>query len=216
MLKMEVQLKHPFSLLVSGGRGVGKTEFTKQLLQYQEKIITPSIDRVVWCYAKHQPKLYDELVKINENIEYVRGIPENLDEMFNYEINNLIVIDDLMDEGADDKRVSQLFTRGRHDNLSVVFLTQNLFHAKQRVISLNADYIIVFKNPRDGSQFAHLARQVMPQNTKFLTWAYKEATENPHSYLLLDLKAETNDRYRVRSNILPNDGDTQFVYMPSR
>ena len=71
----------------------------------------------------------------------------------------------------------------------VFFLTQNLFHAKQRVISLNADYIMVFRNPRDGSQFGHLAREVMPQNTKFLNWAYKEATENPHSYLLLYLKA---------------------------
>ena len=106
------------------------------------------------------------------------------------------------------------FSRGRHDNLSVVYLTQNLFHKNQRSISLNSDYIIIFKNVRDKSQFIHLAKQVMSSNTKFLNWAYKDATEQPHSYLILDLKPETDDKYRVRTRILPNELP-QFVYMTS-
>ena len=67
-----------------------------------------------------------------------------------------------MDEGGDSKAVSQLFTRGRHDNLSVIFLTQNLFHPKQRNISLNSDYMVIFKNVRDKSQFTNLAKHAEP------------------------------------------------------
>ena len=171
---------------------------------------------MVWCYAKHQPELFEELMKINPNIEYVQGIPSDINTMFDRKINNVVILDDMMDEGADDKRVSQLFTRGRHDNLSVIFLTQNLFHKKQREISLNSDYMVIFKNARDQSQFSHLARQFMPHNKEFVQWAYNDATQKPYSYLFLDLKAETEDRYRVRSEIIPDENNLQYVYIPSR
>ena len=117
-------------MLVAGGRGVGKTEFTKSLIQYRERIMSPAPVRIVWCYAKHQPRLLQDLIRINPSIEYINGIPADVEEMFDTNTTNLIVIDDMMDEGTEDKRVSNLFTRGRHTNLSVIFLTQNLFHKK--------------------------------------------------------------------------------------
>ena len=212
-MQIEVSLKHPFSMLVSGGRGVGKTVFTKNVLKYRNEMIYPVIDRIVWCYAKHQPKLFYELKDLMPAIEYVQGIPENLDEYFDRNSKNLIILDDLMDESGDDKRVSQLFSRGRHDNLSVIYLTQNLFHSKQRSISLNSDYMIIFKNARDKLQFSTLAKQVMPMKSKFLNWAYDDATKEPHTYLMLNLRADTNEKHRIRTNILPNE-EPQYVYIP--
>ena len=46
--------------------------------------------------------------------------------------------------------------------MSVIFLTQNLFHKNKhmRTISLNAHYLVLFKNPRDVEQFTTLARQM--------------------------------------------------------
>ena len=41
---MDVSLKHPFSMLVSGARGVGKTEFINKLLK--SKLIAPPPDRI--------------------------------------------------------------------------------------------------------------------------------------------------------------------------
>ena len=212
---MESTLNHPFSMLVSGGRKAGKSEFTKSLLRSKETMINPSPERIVWCYAKHQEELYEELISIDSSIEYVHGIPENIETMFMKDQTNLIVLDDMMDEASKNDKVSQLFTRGRHDNLSVIFLTQNLFHKNQRSISLNSDYMVIFKNPRDRSQIQSLARQFMPSNSRFLTWAYEDATEKPHSYLLLDLTPITDDRYRVRAKILPGE-EPQIVYIPTR
>ena len=208
-----MELQHPFSMLVAGGRKAGKTEFTKALLRESKTMIDKPPERILWCYAKHQPDLYKELIHITPNIEYVEGIPTNLEDMFDRKQINLIVLDDMMDEASEDKRVSQLFSRGRHDNLSVIFLTQNLFHKNQRSISLNSDYMVVFKNARDQSQIHHLARQFMPENGKFLTWAYRDATEKPHSYLFLDLTPNTEENFRVRTNILPSQAP-QFVYVP--
>ena len=133
--------------------------------------------------------------------------------MFDRSVNNLIILDDMMDEATQDKRISQLFTRGCHDNLSVIYLTQNLFHKKQREISLNSDYMVIFKNPRDKTQFTNLARQFMPRKYKFLLWAFEDATKLPRSYLLFDMRPETDDRYRVRARIFNDKNQPQVVYI---
>ena len=51
-----------------------------------------------------------------------------------------------------------------------------------------------------------------PGKRKFLTDAYKDATEKPYGYLVLDLKPETGEKFRVRTNIFP--GEVQYVYLP--
>lgn len=79
-------------------------------------------------------------------------------------------------------------------------------------MSLNAHYIVLFKNPRDAVQVATLARQMYPGQSKFLVEAFKNATEKPFGYLLLDLKPDTDEKYRVRTGIFP--GDTHYVYLP--
>ena len=38
-----------------------------------------------------------------------------------------------MVEGSKSLKVTQLFIRGCHDNLSEIYLTQNLFHKNQRL-----------------------------------------------------------------------------------
>ena len=107
-----------------------------------------------------------------------------------------------MNEASNSFNVTQLLTLGSHDNISLIYLTQKLFHKNQRVLSLNSDYMVIFKNSRDNSQFATIARQIRPDNVKFLMWAYKDAISSLHSYFMLDLKPDTEERFRVQSNIL--------------
>ena len=187
-----------------------ETVLTKNILSYKDSVIDK---HPVWCYGKHQPDLLNDLQEIDPEIEYHEGIPENLNTFFDRNVCNLIILDDLMDEGADSKDFSQLFTRGTHDNMSVIFLSQNLFHPKQRNISLNSDYMIIFKNVRDKSQFTNLAKQFMPNDVKFLKWAFEDATRVPHSYLFLDMKPDTDEKLRIRSNILSNQLPLSLIHI---
>jgi hypothetical protein len=57
------------------------------------------------------------------------------------------------------------------------------------------------KNKRDGASVSFLARQISPYNTRYITEAYLKATRKPYSYLLFDLRQETDDLIRLRSNI---------------
>jgi len=115
--------------------------------------------------------------------------------------------------------IVNLFTKGsHHKNFSVILISQNLFHQGrgQRDISLNANYIIITKNPRNRSQIRHLARQVYPDDLKCLEKAYYDAISRFHlllGYLLLDLKQ--SNEYRFRTCIFSDD-TTHYIYVPCR
>jgi len=71
---------------------------------------------------------------------------------------------------------------------------------------------VLFKNPRDAIQFATLARQMYPNDSRFAVEVYRDATSLPFGYLLVDLKPEQDDKYRLRTDIFLGD-DTRFVYV---
>ena len=105
------------------------------------------------------------------------------------EKRKLLILDDLMYESSSDV-ILHLFTKGsHHKNISVIFVTQNVFHKgkAQRDISLNTKYLVLFKNPPDRAQIQYLARQIFPEDSSFLHEANLDPTREPHSYLFIDL-----------------------------
>jgi len=127
------------------------------------------------------------------------------DSVFDNSQPMLLVIDDLMSET--NQLVSDIFTKiSHHRNISVVYMTQNVFDINKyaRTISLNAHYLVLFKNPRDANQFAVLSRQMYPVSCRFAVEAYRDATSTPFRYLLVDLRPDLEDeRCRLRTNIFP-------------
>jgi len=133
-------------------------------------------------------------------------------EVFDGRYPTLLVVDDLMSET--NQLVANIFTKISHQhNISILHLTQNMFDKNKfaRTISLNAHYLVLFKNPRDANQFATLARQMYPNGSRFAVEAYADATSVPYGYLLVELKPEQDDRCRLRTNVFP--GETQYVYV---
>lgn len=73
----------------------------------------------------------------------------------------------------------------------------------QRDISLSSSYIIHFKHPRDKTQIRFPSRQLAPENANFGEDAYRDATNNAHGYLMVDLNQNTDDMYHLKTNIFP-------------
>ena len=124
-----------------------------------------------------------------------------------------LIIDDLLGK-EDTSLVRDIFIKGsHHNNISVIFVTQNLFlpHKDYRTLSLNAHYLVIFKNPRDMSQINALARQAFASKPTFLTAVYNRETSDRHSYLLLDFKQSTPELMRVRDSITTPWKTTVFV-----
>ena len=203
---MPLTMQHPFTCLIAGPTGSGKTQFTYSILRNLRELISPVPEKIVWCYGVWQPSFKDFPF-----VEFIEGLP-NIDR-FDGSRRVLLILDDLMHET--DETVSQIFTRGsHHKNISIICLTQNLFHSSKhnRTMNLNSHYIVLFKNPRDMSQITYLSRQMYPGKGKFLSEAFEDATTVAYGYLFLDLKADTDDAHRVRTNIFP--GETPYVYRP--
>ena len=186
------KLHHFFSMLVAGPRGAGKSEFVKQLLSLKRFIMTNPPERIVWLYGRHQPELFWSLAQEIPCIGLYEGLPTNIEVMFDRSERNICIIDDLMQSASGNQLVENLFTNGRHWNLSVVFVSQNLFHAgkKCRTISLNSTYIVVFKNPRDQTQIRHLACQMFLSKPKFLQAAYEERNKRSLSVFILRFSSQ--------------------------
>ena len=203
-----MKLLHPFTCIVSGPSGCGKSSLVKAILRHD--VIKPLPDNIVWLYAEDQP-----LYKSMKNVEFIQGIPDDLETRFQRRYNNILILDDLMTQCHSDERLTRLFSVGsHHKNLSIIFIIHNLFHygKEMRTVSLNSHYIILFKNPRDRLQISTLARQMYPGQSQFLIEAFQDATKEAYGYLVIDLKPTTADKLRIRTGILPSDRQLVYVH----
>ena len=159
-----MKLIHPFTCIISGPSGSGKSSLVVDIIL--KKQITPAPFNIVWLYAEDQP-LYRKL----SSVTFIRNIPDDIETRFKPSKTNLLVIDDLMTKAHSDDRLTRLFSVGSHHrNLSIIFIVHNLFHhgREMRTMSLNSHYLVLFKNPRDSLQITTLARQMYPGQSKFL------------------------------------------------
>jgi len=202
---MDPTWQHPFSAIVSGPSGCGKTQFTLKFIQHMDKMVNTKVDKILWCYG-----IYQDIFDKYPLVQFHEGLPDL--NIFDGKERTLLILDDLMSET--DERVTMIFTKiSHHRNVSVLYLTQNLFYKGKhtRTISLNAHYLILFKNVRDSTQVANLARQMFPGKSHFMLEAFKDATLVPFGYLLVDLRPDTDERCRLRTGIFPEE--THYVYV---
>ena len=84
-----IELQHPFTSIVSGSTGSGKTQFTIKLVKHASQIISPPPDEIVWCYG-----VYQEVFQSLFGVRFIDGLPD-INE-FDGSKRILLVIDDLM------------------------------------------------------------------------------------------------------------------------
>ena len=171
--------------------------------------------RIVWCYKEWQ-KSYNILQeREGSNIKFIQGIPDDEDEIVTESsATQLVIFDDML--GDKDEKNKLWFTRnGHHRNARVVYITQNLFQQSKssRTISLNAHYLVLFQSPRDKMQVKVSANQLQAPH---MIHAFNDVTSTPYGYLLVDLKPNTPDYLRFRTQIFQTwfTKSDQFVYFP--
>jgi hypothetical protein len=180
-----------------------------KLIEHLDELIEPKPTRVIFCCSEWQNN-YDKLKAAHDFIEFHEGVVDvtatQSDE------KSLVILDDLVDSINGD--TVELFTKHSHHRaISVIFITQNMFQQNKynRTMSLNTNYMVLFKNPRDITQVDVLGPQMYGKKAKAFAKAYKMATDIPHGYLLIDLKQQTSDQLRLRSNIFPGNDTDVFV-----
>ena len=185
-------------MIIAGCSNSGKSYLSKKLIEKYHR----EFRHIVICgVEKHEiQSLYPEgfVTVTREIIDPVQYQVEENEPI-------LFVIDDSFDEAINSKIVLNSFTKGRHSNVSVILISQNIFgqgkHA--RSIALNASHIILTRN-RDVCQVQTLFRQVFGKNkVSDATEVYKRAVlTRKYGYILLDVSAETPQSLQLRTNIV--------------
>lgn len=176
-------------LFVAGFSNSGKTTFVTSLCnKYHNKfskIIVSTTINADHPLSKH-PLLRNKITPIQGLIN-----PSDYQDPISKE-PILYIIDDLYLEAIQSPIIANIFTRGRHDNISVILISQNLFPQGKyaRTITLNCSHYILMRQ-RDMNQLEILGGQLFGRKTiSNFVEIYRRATSlSKYGYLLVDLMA---------------------------
>ena len=207
---------HPYRILIIGGSGSGKTNALLNLINNQ-----PGIDKI-YLYAKDPyEKKYQYLINKREKVvlchfndpkAFMEYSNDMQDVHRNIEDHNpikkckiLIVFDDMIADVINNNKlnpiVTELFTRGRKLNISIVFITQSYFKVPKDV-RLNSTHFFIMKipNKRELQQIA--LNHSSDIDFKDSMEIYKKRTTEPYSFLVNDTTLPSDDPLRFRKNLL--------------
>ena len=196
-----IDTKDRMFMCLVGPSGCGKTQLIYEMLQ--RNIFKPSFEKILYFY-QHDQNLFTEFEK-TQQIEFINGVDfELIKSLPNNNTKYLLIFDDSCDEICRSKDFQQIATAGRHRGLNVIYIKHNLFHKSPlgRDIELQLTHIILFKNPRDVQQVKKLSQQ-LGLGTELDVW-YKEATNKPFGFLMIDLCPKTSENLRFCSGFDPS------------
>ena len=220
---------HPFTMVVSGSTGSGKTVCVMRLIANLNSMIEngenpkeQAIDTLLYCYGAlnsnvMELKRRESLPEGKEGIKIITysGVPN--EELIQKEAGStrklLLILDDLM-LSAKSAFLDTLFTLGSHNwGVSVVLVTQHLFGKELRIARNNAHYIVLLRNPAGALQIRMIASQLFPGKHGYFMEAYTDATAHAYSYLLIDMHPKTDSDMRLKSCIFPSEGAYSVIYV---
>ena len=192
-------IKLPFRMLIIGGSGAGKTQTLMNLIHNMGNtfndiyIITKNKNEPIYEYL--EDKLGSKGVSVVEGIE---NAPD-LDKDINKEDQTLIVMDDLVLE-RNQKPLEEYFIRARKQNASLVYISQSYF-AVPPIIRKNLNYLVIKQLANLPDLFRIMREYSLGVDKKILLKLYENSTtDNKQDFLLVDLDAEPNDRFRKNFN----------------
>lgn len=203
----ELKLKLPFGMLVSGPSSSGKSTFLTKFLAETADLIEPKPISVLYCFGE-MSSIVPILQKVGINV-YAGVPPEELIRKFPKPL--LLILDDLL-LSIDEERLSSIFLKqSHHQQFAVIFVTQNLFERKIKVARQNAQYIVLMRSPNSALSVRNIGVQLFPGRLNFFLSAYRQATERPYGYLLIDMHASSDPLLRLRTNIFKDEEKIIFV-----
>ena len=143
----------PARIIIAGYSNSGKSEMCSKLIQkYHNKFNT-----ILYCGVNSHS--FKENNEINRKITVSSEILNPFEYTYNGPL--LYILDDCFLEAVQSNHVVDAFTKGRHENISTIFITQNMFFNGKfsRNISLNCSHYILMRS-RDLGQIETLGRQL--------------------------------------------------------
>ena len=151
------------------------------------------------CIITRSPEQYNKIEIEDVSVEADLG-----DKSIQDFQNCCVLFDDMLD--SNQKLIDPFFTRGRHNDLDVYYLSQSYFDLPKRTIRNNSNIIILFQQTLKDVE--HIYRDIAGfdmSNDEFKSLC-REAWRDPYNYLLINrLEDKNGSKY-----MLCNESNLQY------
>lgn len=207
-----LKFKSPFGMIISGPSSSGKSTFLAKFITESANLIDPPPSSVLYCFGE-MSDMVPALQRLGVNVH--SGVPS--EEMIKQQPKNLLLILDDLLLNVSESYLSEMFTRKSHHlQYSVIFVTQSLFDRKIRVARQNAQYIILMRSPNSELSIRNIGVQLFPGRLDYYLDSYRQATNKPYGYLVIDMHAASDPSLRLRTGLFKDDHDDgqSVIFVP--
>ena len=148
------------------------------------KNINPNNVHII-CQSKNQyPDKYPNQSLEIEDVEF-------------YE-NSHIVFDDML--GSKQSRdIDQFFTRSRHNNINVYYITQSWYAIPKNTIRINTTIIYIFQQTKQDTQSLYNDIAGFDMSRKEFYQFCRDAWSTPYNYLKIDRNKNKQGKYSIHN-----------------
>lgn len=228
--KIDATFKHPFTMVLAGPSGSGKSTWVSELMTRYQDFIDEKYDYVyimigtlasenylfsnLVTYLKNNGIPRSELWEINEMFKTDKELSEDFPAKFKVLIEEhkrkkqkgCIIIDDLMKEMSQNDILMDLFTKkSSHNNLSVIYITQNLFFQGKKknnstTIFRNIKYLVLFYSKVDKSTLKFVVQRISVGTGNRKLYRILDYIMKKNRYVVLNLDLKTTDKILITTN----------------
>lgn len=194
-LKLHGLDKLPFRLVCCAPSGSGKTNMILNLVEKFSKGKGTFNSITIITRNKSEP-LYEFLEdKSNKKVKIEEGL-ESLPAMdsFDKDLQHLVIFDDMVLE-KNQKAMSEMYIRGRKRGISVCYLSQS-FYKIPKTIRSNCNYFVLLKLSGKRDLNLILSEFELGVTKDELMEMYDHATKEKFSFLLVDVEADKEKKFR--------------------
>lgn len=227
-MQVDLQLKAPSCIIVSGSSNCGKTYLIEKLLSNHETCFEKPIEELYWVYAKHtrDEQLFQRLQGLNMPVEFHEGYPkEKLSENTLFtkptEAHKCLVLDDIFTGPSACTSLFDMFNIiSHHQNITCIVVVQNLqgstLSQKGCLSTLlrSTTYLVLFVNRRMIPIVRYIAQTFYPGEGNKVIEPLNSMlkSKKPHGYLLFDFISDDEVMQVREGGLVPGENCYGFQF----
>jgi hypothetical protein len=188
-------IKLPMRSVILGNSGSGKTQTLMNLIYNMpdtfEKIYIITKDKKEPIYEFVEDKYKKKGVEVLEGVENLPDLSK-----FDEDTNTLVVLDDMVNEGEKKLApVADFYIRCRKKGCSIIFISHSWFKMPKLIrLQLSHLFIKQLSSMRDLKMIMNDFSYDFDK--KFIKEMYEDATKDQKHFLLIDINAKPDERFR--------------------